>query len=191
MDVRKVFGIPKFSSSSSSSSSSLLWLFLFLLLERAIELDAAVYIVGDEDGWTTGYNYLSWSMKYNFSVGDTLVFNYVKGQHNTWEVTEGAYRSCNMSTGVLKQHRSGTDQIALSEERGYWFVCSIEGHCPGGMKLGVQVTANHDAPSPEAPPSDNGGGQAPPPDAGAATSVAPAAIFIAWFLHFYLSFASA
>ncbi|ERN00446.1 hypothetical protein AMTR_s00100p00125240 [Amborella trichopoda] len=70
--MKKVRRIPKSSSSSSSSLSLLLWLSLFLLLERAVELDAAVYTVGDEDGWTTGHNYLLWSKKHNFSVGDTL-----------------------------------------------------------------------------------------------------------------------
>ncbi|KAL4187299.1 hypothetical protein AMTRI_Chr09g18300 [Amborella trichopoda] len=131
--MKKVRRIPKSSSSSSSSLSLLLWLSLFLLLERAVELDAAVYTVGDEDGWTTGHNYLLWSKKHNFSVGDTLVFSYVKGQHNTWEVTQDTYRSCNMSMGVSKKHDSGADRIVLSKEKSYWFVSSLEGHCTRGI----------------------------------------------------------
>ena len=35
-------------------------------------VESLVYNVGDSENWNTGVNYLSWSQKYNFTVGDTL-----------------------------------------------------------------------------------------------------------------------
>lgn len=43
---------------------------LALLLPRAAT--ATDFTVGDENGWNTGTNYLTWSQKYNFTVGDVL-----------------------------------------------------------------------------------------------------------------------
>lgn len=40
-----------------------------LFLNRAISED---YIVGDDEEWNSQANFLSWSKKYNFTVGDVL-----------------------------------------------------------------------------------------------------------------------
>ncbi|KAK1272496.1 hypothetical protein QJS04_geneDACA009646 [Acorus gramineus] len=122
---------------------SLAFLLLSLLSTHA---RATVYTVGDAEGWDTGINYLSWSEKYNFTVGDVLgekiiSFNYVKSQHNAYEVTEDTYRSCDGSEGVVNKYESGQDKVTLTEEKKYWFICNVSGHCLGGMKVGIQVTA--------------------------------------------------
>ena len=55
----------------------LVFFFSFLMISFAILFKSTLivaedYTVGDSDGWTTGENYLKWSEKYNFTVGDTL-----------------------------------------------------------------------------------------------------------------------
>ncbi|KAL6346679.1 hypothetical protein AAG906_000297 [Vitis piasezkii] len=103
--------------------------------------NSETYTVGDEEEWDTGINYLTWSERYNFSMGDVLVFKYVAVQHNAYEVTEATYKSCNASTGVLAKYESGDDQVPLTEEKQYWFICTIAGHCLGGMRFTIDVKA--------------------------------------------------
>ncbi|TKY50748.1 Blue copper protein [Spatholobus suberectus] len=100
---------------------------------------ASVYTVGDQEEWSSQTNYASWAERYNFSLGDVLVFKYVKGQHNVYEVTEDTFRSCDASSGVVAKYESGEDQVALNEVKRYWFICNIAGHCLGGMRFGIQV----------------------------------------------------
>ncbi|KAF2302085.1 hypothetical protein GH714_032480 [Hevea brasiliensis] len=98
-----------------------------------------VYTVGEDEGWNSEANFDSWSQKYNFSVGDVLVFKYVKGQHNVYEVTEDTFRSCDASNGVIAKYESGNDEIKLNKEKKYWFICNVVGHCLGGMRLNIDV----------------------------------------------------
>lgn len=91
------------------------------------------------------------------------VFEYVKSQHNVYEVTEAAYRTCDATAAgaVLATYDTGFDKVALPEARSYWFICEIPGHCMGGMKLAVNVSAGPSggggAPAPDAPPSPSSG----------------------------------
>ncbi|CAK7329475.1 unnamed protein product [Dovyalis caffra] len=112
---------------------------IFLIMVFLKGTVSEVYTVGDELRWNTGANFGSWSQKYNFSAGDTLVFTYGKGQHNVYEVTEATYRSCNASTGVLATYDSGNDQIQLDQTKKYWFICNVDGHCLGGMRFFIDV----------------------------------------------------
>jgi hypothetical protein len=60
---------------ATSPSSVMAAAILLLLALAATPRHAAGgtgYTVGDADGWTNGINYLAWSQKYNFTVGDTL-----------------------------------------------------------------------------------------------------------------------
>ncbi|TVU07576.1 hypothetical protein EJB05_40938 [Eragrostis curvula] len=144
--------------------------YLLLLLSRA---GAVEYVVGDGDfGWDSGVNYISWAKEHTFAVGDVLVFQYVSSQHNVYEVTASTYRSCDAAgdKGVVAKYTSGFDKVALSEARSYWFICEFPGHCLGGMKLAVNVSANGaegggGAPSPTTneppPPSSNAAGGRP------------------------------
>ncbi|QCE08707.1 Cupredoxin [Vigna unguiculata] len=101
---------------------------------------ASVYTVGDQDEWSSSQtNYASWAGRYNFSRGDVLVFRYIKGQHNVYEVTEESFRSCDADSGVLAKYESGEDEVALSEVKKYWFICNFAGHCYGGMRFGIEV----------------------------------------------------
>ena len=71
--------------------------------------------------------------------GVCIVFKYVEGQHNVFEVGESTYRSCDSSGVVLSMHTTGNDRIELTEARKYWFICGIVGHCLGGMRFGIEV----------------------------------------------------
>lgn len=45
----------------------------YALLAAYISAVAATdYTVGDSSGWTISINYMAWSTKYNFTVGDAL-----------------------------------------------------------------------------------------------------------------------
>ncbi|KAL3539099.1 hypothetical protein ACH5RR_002465 [Cinchona calisaya] len=118
--------------------SFLLASLVYLLLLHGAKCET--YTVGDEDHWSTGVNYLTWSGKYNFVVADILVFVYPKGAHDVNEVTEATFRSCNASNGVLSKYNSGNDQIKLTDAKKYWFICDIPGHCLGGMRFAINVT---------------------------------------------------
>lgn len=58
-------------------------------------------------------------------------------------MTEETYRSCDSGKGVIRKYSSGRDVVTLTEARDYWFICAVEGHCLGGMKLGVTVRAGN------------------------------------------------
>nr|KYP69187.1 Blue copper protein [Cajanus cajan] len=100
---------------------------------------ASVYTVGDQDEWSSQTNYARWAERHSFNRGDVLVFKYVKGQHNVYEVSEETFRSCDASSGVLAKYESGEDEVALNEVKKYWFICNVVGHCLGGMRFGIQV----------------------------------------------------
>ncbi|KAJ6985796.1 hypothetical protein D5086_018648 [Populus alba] len=149
-----------------------LMILIMVLLKGAV---SEVHTVGDELEWNTGANFGSWSQKYNFSVGDTLVFKYVKGQHNVYEVIEATYRSCNASTGVSATYESGNDQIELKKAKKYWFICNIAGHCLGGMRFFIDVKeANSTNTRPTTPQSE----PIPPPPP--ANSCAAIYVFDGW-----------
>ncbi|KAJ0964058.1 hypothetical protein J5N97_029180 [Dioscorea zingiberensis] len=125
----------------------------FTIMVDSHHTEAIEYTVGDSDRWSTGINYLEWSQKYNFTVGDILVFKYVLSQHNVYQVTETTFRSCDMTSGIISIHLSGNDRIELKEPTKYWFICTTKGHCKGGMRFGITVAeSNHG--EEEAPPSD-------------------------------------
>ncbi|KAL5224739.1 hypothetical protein ABZP36_011378 [Zizania latifolia] len=156
-------------------------LFLSLpLLPRAAE-----YTVGDGP-WDTGTNYAAWADNHAFVAGDVLVFQYVKSQHNVFEVTEGTYRSCDTSAGVLKGYTTGFDRIELTEARSYWFICDYPGHCVGGMKLAVNVSAGSagrgDAGPPPSVPLPPSGSAAVPSPAGGCRSWAAWALTLSVFV---------
>jgi hypothetical protein len=78
------------------------------------------------------------------------VFNYVAGVHDVYEVTEDAFRTCEPARkAIIRTWASGHDLVNLTAPGDYYYICSFEGHCLGGMKLAVSVAA---APPPPPPP---------------------------------------
>ncbi|KAL6873934.1 hypothetical protein ACP4OV_014016 [Aristida adscensionis] len=153
-----------------------------LLLSTCHRAGAAVYVVGGEaSGWVdSGVNYAAWARQYTFTVGDVLVFQYVRSQHNVYEVTESTFRTCDTGggrNGVRAKYATGNDRVALDEARGYWFICDFPGHCLGGMRFAVNVSGG-----------GGGGGLPPalPPPLDGSSAASPAAGgrrgWVAWAL---------
>ncbi|KAF8759394.1 hypothetical protein HU200_010438 [Digitaria exilis] len=140
-------------SLSSTAAAATLLLVLLLASARRHGAGATEYAVGDSDGWTIGPNYLAWSLKYNFTAGDTLAFNYVAAQHNVYRVTEDAFRTCEPSANqTMGSWATGRDVVSLPVPGDYYFLCNVSGHCLGGMKFAVNVSAPPPPPPPTPPP---------------------------------------
>uniref|UniRef100_A0ACD5XUR7 Uncharacterized protein n=1 Tax=Avena sativa TaxID=4498 RepID=A0ACD5XUR7_AVESA len=124
---------------------------------------ATEYMVGDSEGWTNGPNYAAWSQQHNFTAGDTLAFNYVPGQHDVYQVTQDAFRTCEPTARqIVRGWASGSDVADLAAPGDYYFICNVTGHCLGGMKFTVAV-AELPPPPPPPPPPPAFPTPAPPP----------------------------
>ena len=64
-------------------------------------------------------------------------FNYGAG-HTVDEVKESDYKSCTAGNSISTDS-SGATTIALKSAGTHYFICSVPGHCSGGMKLVVTV----------------------------------------------------
>ncbi|KAF4383061.1 hypothetical protein CsatB_024929 [Cannabis sativa] len=103
-------------------------------------IEGATYVVGDTSGWT--YNVQSWTKGKKFKAGDVLVFNYDPNLHNVAVVDSNGYKGCSSSSNKSnnnKAYSTGKDQLKLSKGPNY-FICSIPGHCPGGLKLFINAS---------------------------------------------------
>ncbi|CAN6281041.1 unnamed protein product [Urochloa humidicola] len=113
---------------------------------------ATEHWVGDDQGWTLGFNYSAWAETKQFKVGDTLVFKYSEPSHTVVEVNGADFKTCNMpdTSNVLT---TGNDQVTLEEAGRRWFVCGVGEHCKKGMKVKINVlTAEEAASAPSATP---------------------------------------
>ncbi|KAL7201047.1 hypothetical protein ACSBR1_032870 [Camellia fascicularis] len=68
----------------------------------------------------------------------TVVFNYNPSVHNVVIVDVNGYNSCT-SSATSAVFSSGNDQVKLSKGLNY-FICSIPGHCNGGLKITVNAS---------------------------------------------------
>ncbi|KAJ4750825.1 Basic blue protein [Rhynchospora pubera] len=121
---------------SASVNKLSLWLALLCVLIQIGTNDAAVFMVGDGVGWSFSAD--SWSEGKSFRSGDELVFNYNPDIHNVVAVDASGYKNCQVPAGS-RVYNSGNDHIPLDRGMNY-FICSIPGHCKGGMK--IAITAN-------------------------------------------------
>ncbi|PON62525.1 Phytocyanin domain containing protein [Trema orientale] len=115
----------------------------FVILAIAVILLPTVaiameYIVGDDKGWTTNFDYDTWAKDKMFNVGDTLVFRYDPKVDDVVKVDGAAFKDCVAPSGgdVLT---SGNDNVVLKSPGNKWYISSKSGHCAMGQKLKISV----------------------------------------------------
>ncbi|GLJ11998.1 hypothetical protein SUGI_0181730 [Cryptomeria japonica] len=106
---------------------------------------AATYTVGGTTGWTVPSGntlYTSWASSNTFKVGDSLVFNFATNAHDVRQVNKINYDSCN-STDALHTYATGPATVNLTASGRRYYICSYPGHCSGGQKLAITVSATY------------------------------------------------
>ncbi|XP_042519129.1 mucin-5AC-like [Macadamia integrifolia] len=116
------------------------------------------YTVGDSLGWVLPIGgpsvYTNWASHRTFAVGDTLLFNFVTGQHDVAEVTKSSFDECNSKATIIGSHIStGPAKITLNSLGEHYLICTFQGHCQVGQKLAVNVTLTRDTYSPSSNPA--------------------------------------
>ncbi|CAL5069194.1 unnamed protein product [Urochloa decumbens] len=116
----------------------LLLVLAILLLSAVVPASAKDYTVGDSSGWKPGVNYTAWAKGKQFSVGDTLSFQY-SAAHSVLEVSAADHSACSASN-PLRSHNDQSTTIPLTKPGTRYFICGAAGHCASGMKLAVTVS---------------------------------------------------
>ncbi|KAB1213689.1 Mavicyanin [Morella rubra] len=100
---------------------------------------AAVYTVGDSEGWTSNgkVDYKSWVSRKTFFVGDAFV-------------TREEFKSCNLGIlAPITYYWSGRDNITMRKPGHYYYICSFPDRCQAGQKVDIRVLQSPSrAPSP-------------------------------------------
>uniref|UniRef100_A0A7N2LIJ3 Phytocyanin domain-containing protein n=2 Tax=Quercus lobata TaxID=97700 RepID=A0A7N2LIJ3_QUELO len=98
---------------------------------------AKEYVVGDENGWNYEVDYYAWADGKTFYVGDLLVFNYAKEEHNVIVVNATGYDTC-LASPNLGAFDSGNDKISLTPPGKKYYIC--QWHCDySDQKLMITV----------------------------------------------------
>ncbi|KAJ9163086.1 hypothetical protein P3X46_022796 [Hevea brasiliensis] len=119
---------------------------------------AETLVVGDGLGWLVppggDLAYATWAAINTFTVGDVLLFNFTTGQQDVARVTKEAYLTCN-STNPISLKTTGPANFTLNTTGEYFFISTMDAHCPLGQRLAIYVTAPgpHHAPHPHHPPA--------------------------------------
>ncbi|XP_077234556.1 basic blue protein-like [Tasmannia lanceolata] len=120
----------------SAHGATVVFAAVLLCLLVHIEIaHAVIYTVGDSGGWT--FNVINWPRGKSFRAGDVLVFKYSPAIHNLVTVNSIGYNGCTTPRGS-KVFTSGNDRITLARGQSF-FICSVPGHCSGGMKIAVNA----------------------------------------------------
>ncbi|XP_024996642.1 basic blue protein-like [Cynara cardunculus var. scolymus] len=130
------------------ATTHLIIVFIATLGVLASAISAKEYIVGDESGWTLGFDYQSWAKDKVFFVGDTLVFNYASGTHTVVKVNGTGFQQCIVSPAIGTL-TSGQDVVPLQTPGRKWYICGVGKHCESkNMKLVITVLPLTMAPAP-------------------------------------------
>lgn len=101
--------------------------------------------------------YQQWADSVNIAAGDTLIFDYIRGQHTVFLAkTEEAFTNCDFSAGsveTIPDTVPATYTIKPTDVMLY-FTCTVPGHCLGGQKVKIEPTGTSTASSATAPSSD-------------------------------------
>ncbi|KAL9443343.1 hypothetical protein AB3S75_016661 [Citrus x aurantiifolia] len=136
------------------------------------------HVVGDALGWIVPPNgpatYSNWAANQTFTVGDTLVFNFAAGNHDVTRVTQSSFNACN-TTSPLSRTTNSPASITLTASGPHYFICSFPGHCLGGQKLAINVSARGSSPAPQpSSPAPQPSGSTPSPVPAPARTPTPA-----------------
>ncbi|KAG5398430.1 hypothetical protein IGI04_020245 [Brassica rapa subsp. trilocularis] len=112
---------------------------IFSLTSLMLKSEGANHTVGDSSGWELLTNYTNWTQGREFHVGDVLVFNYNKDEHNVMQVNSTAYADCGRDN-YISLFTNGNDSIIISEVGEHWFICAMYDHCENGQKLSINAT---------------------------------------------------
>ncbi|KAL4565593.1 hypothetical protein LXL04_029695 [Taraxacum kok-saghyz] len=128
-------------------------IFITTLVVFATSISAKEYIVGGANGWTLDFDYQDWAKDKIFTVGDTLVFNYVPTAHNVMKVDGNGFQQCIITPSSNGTLTSGRDVISLKTPGKKWYICGVLKHCElRKMKLAIVVLPQTMTPaSPPAP----------------------------------------
>ncbi|RLN04594.1 blue copper protein-like [Panicum miliaceum] len=146
---------------------------LLVAVSCAAAASAVTFTVGDTQGWNLGVDYDTWARGKNFSVGDTLVFNFPTGTHDVLVVSKSDYDGCNTGS-AMNTIQTSPATVTLTSADNQYYICGISTHCSsGGMKLAVNVgSGSGGSPSPSTPSAP--GTPSPTTPAGPSPSAAPA-----------------
>ncbi|GLJ42151.1 hypothetical protein SUGI_0872940 [Cryptomeria japonica] len=112
------------------------------------------FTVGDEKGWTLGFDYQAWTQGKQFHVSDILVFNYPKGVHNVLVVNGSSFANC-IKEPISGKFETGHDNLQIKKSGNIWFICGVGQHCQNGMKFKITVTDQSPAASPAPAPESS------------------------------------
>eukprot|EP00250_Pteridium_aquilinum_P002405 c1260_g1_i1 orf=189-932(+) len=125
---------------------------VLLLLLGLRQASAVTYTVGGSSGWDVNVDYTTWAAGLTFKVGDVLFFPYMQSAHNVVVVNKADYDACS-ETNASATFTAGNTNVTLSAAGAHYYLCSLPGHCPAGMKLAVSVAAATTASPTPSPPA--------------------------------------
>ncbi|XP_016433657.1 cucumber peeling cupredoxin [Nicotiana tabacum] len=156
-------------------------LFGALALASLVQLTTAqtVHVVGDNIGWTIPNSgasvYTTWAAGKTFMVGDTLVFNFEKDQHDVLQVPKASFDGCSSQNAIGSAIMSVPANITLDSAGDHYYICTFGRHCQNGQKLAITVSstgtpgANPPTSFAAGPSGSVPGGIAPPPPSSSTT----------------------
>ncbi|KAF5189337.1 Early nodulin-like protein [Thalictrum thalictroides] len=114
--------------------------FLMLLQTNVIGFE---YKVGNLDAWgiptsTNKQVYTTWSNKQTFQLGDSLLFLYPPSEDSIIQVTEEAFKTCNLKNPILYMD-NGNSLFNITSPGKYYFTSGVPGHCEKSQKLEISV----------------------------------------------------
>ncbi|XP_031498549.1 mavicyanin-like [Nymphaea colorata] len=116
-----------------------------------------LFRVGDLDAWgvpapVTPKIYDDWSQNNKFRIGDSLLFLYPPSEESLVQVTEDAFKSCNISNPIA-YFNDGNTLFNITGPGTFYFTSGVGGHCLRLQKLAVFVPSNGTSNQPSSAPS--------------------------------------
>ncbi|XP_044472530.1 cucumber peeling cupredoxin-like [Mangifera indica] len=123
--------------------SSLGLIGFFIIIAGVFERTTGeTYMVGDDLGWTIpphgASTYSTWAAEKEFSIGDTIVFNWT-GTHNVGEVSKEDYDKCTTVHLVDEIQQISPATFTLDSNGSRFFICTVDSHCERGQKVTINI----------------------------------------------------